>query len=274
MTPGQYRSARRTVIGPYQYLDGPLPLAFAHRGGAAVGDENTANAFARAEAAGFRYLETDAHATKDGVAVLFHDDDLSRLTGDNSAIEDLTWDQLQDLRIGGAEPIPRLDEVLSLWPQMRFNIDVKSDESVIPTLAAIDNADAINRVLIASFSDARLSRVRRLSSPRLATSMGQREAATLWMGSRIGSGYLGFVHRAPAVQVPIRAKGLDVVDRRFVQYAHRLGIQVHVWTIDDPAIMTQLLDLDVDGIMTDQIDVLADVYRSRGHWPDLLTKAH
>ncbi|MGH6912794.1 MAG: glycerophosphodiester phosphodiesterase family protein, partial [Stackebrandtia sp.] len=173
------RNARR-VVGPYPYLDAGGPIAFAHRGGAAEGDENTAAAFARAVDAGYRYLETDAHASADGVAVLFHDDDLRRVAGDPRRVEDLSWHDLRSMRLRGEPLIPRLDETLSAWPQVRFNIDVKTDASVTPTLDVVASARARDRVLIGSFSDARIARVRVLAGPRQVTSMGQRETARLW----------------------------------------------------------------------------------------------
>ncbi|TWJ15789.1 glycerophosphoryl diester phosphodiesterase [Stackebrandtia albiflava] len=253
---------------PYRFLRNDGPIGFAHRGGAAEGDENTAAAFGRAVAAGFRYLETDVHASADGVAVLFHDADLSRLTGDPRTVESLTWRELGAIRHRGEPLIPRLDEVVAAWPGVRFNLDVKSGASVAPTLRVVERAAAVDRVLVSSFDDARLARVRADSSPRLATGMGRREVARLWLASRLpGTGLAGYVHRAAAVQVPLRYRGLTVVDRRLVDHAHRLGLQVHVWTVDDPGMMRALLDLGVDGIMTDRIDILADVYRSRGIWP-------
>ncbi|HZE38540.1 MAG TPA: glycerophosphodiester phosphodiesterase [Stackebrandtia sp.] len=260
-------TGRRRVLGPYPYLDAPRPLAFAHRGGAASGEENTVAAFARAVSTGYRYLETDAHASRDGVAVLFHDHDLSRITGDRRSVEDLTWAELSAIRLGGEPLIPRLDETLSAWPKVRFNIDVKSDASVQPTLDAIARTGARDRVLIGSFSGRRLARVRAATSPRLATSLGPREVATLWAASRVGAGLWGFVPRGIAAQVPVRQGPVRLVDSRFVRHAHKLGVDVHVWTIDDPDTMRALLDLGVDGIMTDRIDILADVYRSRGLWP-------
>lgn len=253
-------------MGPYPFLDSDLPLAFAHRGGAAAGDENTVAAFARATAAGYRYIETDVHASADGVAVLFHDPDLTRLIGDPRRVEDLTWRELSRLRLRGEPLIPRLDETLDAWPHTRLNLDVKSDAAVTPTLHAVDALHARDRVLIGSFSDARLARVRAMAGPRQATSLGQREAARLWAASRWGRGLGGFVPAAPAIQVPVTHGPLRVVDGRLIAHARRLGMQVHVWTVDDPAQMHRLLDLGVDGIMTDQIEVLAAVYRERGHW--------
>jgi glycerophosphoryl diester phosphodiesterase len=250
---------------PYPYLDLPTPLAFAHRGGAATGDENTAEAFGRAVELGYRYVETDTHATRDGVAVVFHDRDLRRMAGDRRRVRDVTWRDLASLRVGGAAAVPRLEEILDAWPQVRFNIDVKAAPAIAPTVAAVRRAGAPGRVLMASFSDDRLARIRREVGPDVATSMGARAVAKLWTAARLGRPV-----RVPAgvvaAQVPARQGGLRVVTPRFVDRAHRLGLQVHVWTIDDPTEMRELLDLGVDGIMTDRIEVLREVYSDRGHW--------
>jgi glycerophosphoryl diester phosphodiesterase len=249
------------------YLDSPLPIGFAHRGGAAVGDENTTAAFGRAVALGYRFIETDTHATADGVAVVFHDDTLERMFGRPGTVRDLRYADLSALRIGGAAAVPRLDEVLDAWPRLRFNIDVKSDAAIEPTLAAVKAAGAEDRVLIASFSDRRLARVRALAGPRIATSIGPRAVGALWAAAKYG-GTRRFPPGVAAVQVPPRYGRLRLVTGRFIAAAHRAGLQVHIWTIDEPAEMTYFLDLGVDGIMTDRIEVLRDVYRDRGLWPE------
>jgi glycerophosphoryl diester phosphodiesterase len=253
------------VSSRFAFLDAPAPLAFAHRGGAAEGDENTAEAFARAVALGYRYVETDVHGTADGVAVVFHDETLERVTGERGRIARMRWADLATVRVGGAAAVPRLDEVLGAWPEVRFNIDVKADGGVIPTVRTIERAGAGDRVLLASFSDARLTRLRALAGPKVATSLGMRGVARMRMASLSGRP----VRLPPSVvaaQVPVRYGRIPVVDRRLIGYAHRLGLQVHVWTIDKPAEMHELLDLGVDGIMTDHVDVLRDTYLSRGHW--------
>ena len=247
------------------YLDSPRPLAFAHRGGAADGDENTAEAFARAIALGYRYVETDVHATADGVPVVFHDASLDRLTGTAGRLAELRWADLATLRIGGAGAVPRLDDVLAAWPQVRFNIDVKADTATGPTVEAVRAGAAADRVLLASFSDARLTRLRALAGPRVATSLGRGEVLRLRISSLTRTP-LRLPASAVAAQVPPRHGRVTIVDRRFVSRAHRLGLQVHVWTIDDPVEMTRLLDLGVDGIMTDRPGVLRDVYAARGAW--------
>ncbi len=250
----------------FAYLDAPTPLAFAHRGGAAQGDENSMAAFARSVQLGYRYIETDVHASADGVAVVFHDDDLTRMTGRPGRVRDLRWSDLAGIRVGGQPVIPRLDEVLDAWPRVRFNIDVKDDAGVDPTVEVVRRAGALERVLLASFSDGRTARMRAALGPTLATSPGTRGVARLWAASRTGRGAGRRASTLAAAQVPVRQGPVRVVDERFVRYAHRLGLQVHVWTIDAPDRMHELLDLGVDGIMTDRIDVLRDVYTERGCW--------
>ncbi|MDG4826087.1 glycerophosphodiester phosphodiesterase [Asanoa sp. WMMD1127] len=250
----------------HPYLDAPTPIAFAHRGGAADGDENTAEAFGRAIALGYRYVETDVHGTRDGVAVVFHDPDLRRLTGQPGQIKNLTIKDLESVRVAGSAAVPRLDDVLAAWPQVRFNIDVKASPGIAPTVQAVNDAKAGDRVLLASFSDARLARIRALAGPTIATSLGMRGVTRLWLASRRNRP-VKLHPSVVAAQVPPRYGRLTVVDPRFVAYAHRLGLQVHVWTIDDPDPMHHLLDLGVDGIMTDRVDVLRDVFIARGHWP-------
>jgi glycerophosphoryl diester phosphodiesterase len=150
---------------------------------------------------------------------------------------------------------------------VRFNVDVKADAAVEATLDAVRRTGAQDRVLLASFSDARVARMRRAMGPRVATSLGLRGSAALWaaaLGGRPARVPPGVV----AAQVPPRYGRLPVVTGRFVRYAHARGLQVHVWTVDEPDRMRYFLDLGVDGIMTDHIEVLRDVYAERGLWKD------
>lgn len=249
----------------HAFLDGPRPRAFAHRGGAAEGDENTAAAFARAVDLGYRYVETDVHATADGVPVVIHDDRLDRLAGHPGRVRDLSWADLATIRVGGAAVVPRLAEVLDAWPAIRFNIDLKSDTVVAPAITAVTGAGAVDRVLLASFSDARLARARALAGPRVATSVGPLGVARLRLASLTGTP-VRLPESVAAVQIPIRQGPLRILTPRFLSYVRRMHREVHVWTIDDPAEMHTLLDLGVDGIMTDRVDVLRYVYSARGLW--------
>ncbi len=254
------------------YLDdAPRPVAMAHRGGALLaanhGIENTLAAFRRAHALGFRYLETDVHVSADGVVYAFHDLDLRRMTGEPTAIGDVDSTLLDTVRLGAGEPIPRLVDLLGELPDCRFNVDVKSDAAVEPTIAVLRAADALDRVCIGSFSHRRLARVRALE-PRLATSMSPPEVAALRLGPVRAVWGWGARRGARCVQVPPRRGAFRVVTPGVLRRTRALGHPVHVWTIDDPDEMHALLDLGVDGIVTDRPDVLRDVLRSRGEWTE------
>lgn len=247
----------------WPYLDHPGILAFAHRGGAEEAPENTMAAFAGAVALGYRYLETDVHVTTDGVLVAFHDDVLDRVTDRAGRISELPWSEVARARVGG-EAVPLLEDLLGTFPEARFNIDPKHDAAVEPLVEAIRRTNAVDRVGVGSFSDRRLAELRRRVGPRLCTSVGPRGISRLMLaGRRVPVGRLA----AACAQVPVRAKDrLLVADGRFVAAAHRRGMQVHVWTVDDPGEMHRLLDLGVDGLMTDRPRVLKQVLESRGRW--------
>ncbi|MFE2076425.1 glycerophosphodiester phosphodiesterase [Streptomyces misionensis] len=248
----------------HPYLDHPGPLAFAHRGGAADGVENTEAQFRRAVETGYRYLETDVHATADGRLVAFHDATLDRVTDGAGRIADLPWARVRQARVGGREPVPLFEELLDAFPEARWNVDVKAEPALRPLLELIERTNAWDRVCVGSFSEARVMHAQRLAGPRLATSFGTRGVLNLRLRSW---GLPAAVRRsAVAAQVPVAQSGVPVVDHRFLRAAHALGLQVHVWTINDPDSMHRLLDLGVDGIMTDHIDTLRKVMEERGVW--------
>ncbi len=254
-------------MGPpaYPFLDAPHPLAFAHRGGAAGGLENSMAAFQQAVDLGYRYLETDVHATADGVLLAFHDHTLDRVTDARGRVAQLPYRQVAQARIGGREPIPRLEDLLGAWPQVRVNVDVKEQAAIGPLIDAVRRTGAIDRICVASFSDARLRAVRGTLGPTLCTSLGPSRATALRLASYAGLRRL-VPRDIPCAQLPNRVGPYRVVDRRLVRAAHRGGLAVHVWTIDDPAEMHRLLDLGVDGLMTDRIDTLRAVLLDRGSW--------
>ncbi len=251
-----------TNAADFAFLDHPGPLAFAHRGGAGDWPENSMPAFENAVELGYRYVETDVHVTSDNVLVAFHDESLDRVTDRSGLIRDQTWAEVSRARIAGREPIPRFEELLSAWPDLRVNIDPKHDTSVEPLIGTLRAAKAVDRVCIGSFSDRRLARMRQALGPRLCTSLGPVGTAAL-KAAGYGSPWRS---PAPCAQVPVRRGRLVVTDGRFVAAAHRRGMQVHVWTIDEPDEMHRLLDLGVDGIMTDRPAVLREVLEQRGEW--------
>ncbi|WP_329189177.1 glycerophosphodiester phosphodiesterase [Streptomyces sp. NBC_01428] len=248
----------------HPYLDHPGPIPFAHRGGSADGLENTLTQFRRAVDAGYRYIETDVHATADGRLVAFHDVTLDRVTDGAGRISDLPWEDVRHARVAGSEPVPLFEELLETFPEVRWNVDVKAEPALLPLLDLIGRADAWDRVCVGSFSEARVVRAQHLAGPRLATSFGTRGVLNLRLRSW---GVPAAVRRsAIAAQVPEAQSGVPVVDRRFVRAAHARGLQVHVWTVNEPQRMHRLLDLGVDGIMTDHIDTLRKVLEDRGSW--------
>jgi glycerophosphoryl diester phosphodiesterase len=252
------------VNAAYPFLHWPGPIPFAHRGGASEAPENTMPAFEHAVRLGFRYLETDVHLTADGVLIAFHDDRLDRVTDRTGVIAELPWAEVRRARVDGREPIPRVEELLTAWPEVRINIDPKHDAAAEPLAEAIVRTGSVDRVCVGAFSDRRIALVKALVGPALCTSMGPREVAQLTLAARglPGSGRL----HSPCVQVPPRQRRVELVTPRFVATAHRLGIQVHVWTIDDRAEMAELLDLGVDGIMTDRPQVLKELLIERDAW--------
>ncbi|MCX4879415.1 glycerophosphodiester phosphodiesterase [Streptomyces sp. NBC_00847] len=248
----------------HPYLDHPGPIAFAHRGGAADGLENTVLQFRRAVATGYRYIETDVHTTADGKLVAFHDSTLDRVTDGAGRIGDLPWRDVSRARVAGKEPVPLFEELLETFPEVRWNVDLKAEASLHPFLDLIERTHAWDRICVGSFSEARVLRAQRLAGPRLATSYGTRGVLNL----RLRSWGVPAALRASAVaaQVPESQSGIQVVDHRFVRAAHARGLQVHVWTVNEPDRMHRLLDLGVDGIMTDHIDTLRKVMEERGVW--------
>jgi glycerophosphoryl diester phosphodiesterase len=258
------------------------PLAFAHRG-ADPARENTMGAFRRAIALGFRYLEIDVRTSSDGELVIFHDETLERVTNGTGRLSDHTWDQLSRLRVipsvkaepadtastGAAEPLVLFEEALVALPDTHFNVDLKDPEAAVHLAEIVDRLGAHHRVLATSFKDSRRHRLSRLLNQPVATSGGSASVALMVLLGPL-SGFRRIsrrVARIDCVQVPIRHTRIPIVRPKFVQRCHRAGLQVHVWVVDDPGEMHRLLDMGVDGIMTDDAEALAGVMRQRSVWP-------
>jgi glycerophosphoryl diester phosphodiesterase len=288
---------------PTAFLDHPGPLAFAHRGGAAHAPENSWRAFEHAVGLGYEYLETDVQATADGVLIAFHDRTLDRVIGRPGRVCRLTLKEIAGARIGGTEPIPVLEDVLAAWPDVRFNIDVKDAPAIAPLAGVLRRTNAWDRVCVVSFSASRLRAARRaldrpvcMAASPLGTAMVRFGGPSAPRGSR-GPHRRRFM-RQPAVGPPAAARPpvtvagrprrplaerlavagvrclqvpVPVATPSFIGRAHKLGLQVHVWTVNDRLTMEGLLNLGVDGIMTDETVTLREVLIGRGQWHPRVT---
>ncbi len=254
---------------PVPFLDSPRPHAFAHRGGAAHAPENSWTAFEHAVKLGYAYLETDARATCDGKLVAFHDRTLDRVTGAQGPIGSRTYAEVAALRVDGTEPIPLIEDLLGAWPGVRFNVDLKDEPGIALLAGVLRRTRAWDRVCVTSFSGSRLRTARGLldqpvcmaTSPAVIAAIRYAARAT---GTAGADGQLA--RRLARWQVRCAQVPARVASRSFMRRAHALGLDVHVWTINDRAEMTRLLDLGVDGIMTDDIAALREVLVGRGQW--------
>ncbi len=256
------------------YLDAEYPLRFAHRGSRVLWPENTAEAFQGAVDLGYTYIETDVRITGDGVVVVFHDATLERTTNGAGAVN--MWDFADLQRLDAAwwfnEPddyplrgsgvrIRSLDEVFATWPEARFNIDLKGPGMEWEVADVIKRHGREETTLIASFVDRRIARFRRITGGAVAVSAGPSAAAAMYSASRVGRTVR---RRVAAYQIPFDYRSYPV-DKKLVDAVHRAGAQVHTWTVNDPADMHRMLDLGVDGIVSDRPDLLNEVMRERGH---------
>lgn len=288
------------------FLDHPRPIAFAHRGGAVHAPENSWRAFEHAVGLGYGYLETDLQATADGALIAFHDRTLDRVTDHQGRIARMTYRTVSRALIAGAEPIPLLADLLSAWPDVRFNIDLKDAPAIGPLAEVLRRTAAWDRVCVISFSASRLRAARRVfgrpvcmgASPigaamvRFGGPRGLRDRPGQLHAEGAGSGWgePGQTRGGPGAAAALAAREpiwrphvalaerlartgvrcaqvpASVASESFISRAHALGLQVHVWTVNEPAVMSSLLDLGVDGIMTDDTVALREVLISRGQW--------
>jgi glycerophosphoryl diester phosphodiesterase len=247
---------------PSGYLDHPRPLAFAHRGGAGHFPENSWKAFEHAVDLGYAYLETDVHSTSDGTVVAFHDRTLDRVTDRAGRIADLTAAEVRAARIGGTEPIPMLDDLIMAWPDVRFNIDVKDEPVIGPLVEVLRRTNCWDRVCLTSFSGRRLDATRRLLPRPVCSSTTPAGIGAIRARLPVKTLAARFAARSvKCAQIPASMATVP-----FIARAKAVGLQVHAWTVNEAAVMRRLLDLGIDGIMTDETETLREVLIARGQW--------
>ena len=261
------------------FFDGSKPRLFAHRGASGEAPENTMAAFQRAVEAGVEYIELDVHASEDGQVMVIHDATIERTTNGLGAVQNYSLAALQQLDAGyrfspdegktlpfraSDVIIPSLQEVLESFPQVKFTVEIKPSDPPIeePVIAVIKDCGKADDVIIASEHDAVLARVRTLA-PDMPTNFGYNEVADFIQ--RVATNQLdGYQPPGRALQIPPTYQGIPLVTEQTIAAAHQLGVEIQVWTINEPPEMRRLLDLGVDGVMSDFPARLLEVARERG----------
>lgn len=238
-------------------------LAFAHRGGNEFAPENSFRAFKSAVDIGYKYLETDVHLTKDGFLIAFHDDTLDRVTDKSGLIRDLTLSEIKKAKIAGTDEIPLLSELLNSFTDCFFNIDCKVDETVQPLINLINNKDFINRVCIGSFSQKRINFIRKSLGKFVKTSMGPAEVI---LSKFLSYTSLGYNFKSSYTSIPIRRYGINLLEERNINYLKSNNQKVIAWTINDEDQMKMLINIGIDGIMTDNLTLLKKVLIEESLW--------
>jgi len=247
------------------YGEGYGPLAIAHRGGAALAQENSLAAFGLASALGLRYLETDIRVTDDRHLVCFHDDALDRVTSATGPVRSKSLRELRALRINGIEPIPTFDEALDAYPEQCFTVDVKDQAGIAPLVKSLQRKGVAERVCIAGAWDGWLGQVR-TEVPEVKTALGWRSLTALLLCAQTGVRPPKALATAPFAHVPLNLGRIPIFIERLIAMSHDIGVRVVTWTVDEPVVIRRLLDAGVDAIITDRPDVLREVLVSRGQW--------
>jgi len=242
---------------PGAFFAGAKPRILAHRGLALDCDENTLFAIGAALAAGAQIIETDVQATRDGVAVLMHDETLA--TG--APVSGLSLAELQGVRLPRGGMIPTLQEALTAFPNARFNIDLKSAEAIASVIAVIIQEKAQDRVLVTSFSGSR-RRVATRALSGVATSASATMVVAAVLAGAVGWRWAmrRILRNVDAVQIPERVLRIGTTTPPMVKRFHAAGVEIHVWTINEESAMKRLLGAGVDGIVTDRCDVAQRVF--------------
>ena len=238
------------------------PRIFAHRGlsfknNVQVAEENTLQAFQLALDAGADFIESDIQVTKDNVAVLFHDQNLFRLTGSKLKIADLNLVDIIQIQLPFGGRIPTLEQTLLEFPNARFNLDIKVPPSELAGTKVINQLEATDRVLVASFSDSSRKRaLENLDSP-VATSAGIATVVKAYLSARGGlvKTLARQLEGISALQLPVKMNGLDFLHPNFVEQILSTETELHYWTINDPKQMHELWLMGAHGLVTDRTDL-------------------
>ena len=225
---------------------------FVHRGDTSIFLENTIEAFQSAVSLGYQYLETDLRETSDGKIITFHDPNLKRITGANITISETKFSDIRMRRLPSREIIPTIDELLEEFPDSFFNMDLKVNQIEEKVLKKINSHNALERVCLGSFNSKVIKKINSLE-PKILTSMG--------ISQVIMYKFFQKKNISKLIQIPTRWNGIKVITKKFIDRLHNDGLKVHVWTVNKETEMQSLIDLGVDGIMTDNASGLIEVMK-------------
>ena len=225
---------------------------FVHRGDTSIFLENTIEAFQSAVSLGYQYLETDLRETSDGKIITFHDPNLKRITGANITISETKFSDIRMRRLPSRETIPTIDELLEEFPDSFFNMDLKVNQIEEKVLKKINSHNALERVCLGSFNSKTIKKINSLE-PKILTSMG--------ISQVIKYKFFQKKNLSKLIQIPTHWNGIKVITKKFIDRLHNDGLKVHVWTVNKETEMQSLIDLGVDGIMTDNASGLIEVMK-------------
>ena len=230
----------------------------AHRGGTEAACENTYEAFADAYALGYRWFETDVQISKDGFLYTIHDDNLKRIVGINININQLNSEDLDQILISGKHRIPRLDLLLRKFPDVTFNLDAKNIHAAKALVTLLNSDKSFQNVCLGSFSYKTMNYIRKFLKRDLPMSFSQWEVFSLILNIKFNN---DAKYNDSYLQIPKSYLGYKLISKKLLDYCKKNGIKVHVWTINERNEMKNLIEIGVDGIMTDNCRTLLDVAR-------------
>ncbi len=236
---------------------------FAHRGGSDYAPENSFEAFNAAVGLGYKLLETDLRTTKDGYVLAFHDPSLDRVTDASGLVSEKNYSDIKKIKIFGKYKIPLFSDLLEAFPECFFSVDIKSDSTVMPVVDLVKKTNCLNRVCMGSFSQKRINIIKNNLTDRCLTSMGPLDIINAKFSS-----YFNYRVKIDSIfaSLPVKKYNLDLLNKRNINYLKSINIKVIAWTINQEKEIRRLIDLGVDGIMTDEIVLLKSILKEKDLW--------
>lgn len=239
-------------------------IGFAHRGANYLAPENTVEAFSLAVKLGFNYLETDVRASKDGIPFIMHDSNLLRMTGENFNINKLTSKDLATIKVKGESLIPKLQDIFEMFPEQNFNIDAKSKEVTEPLAEVIRKMNKFDHICIGSFSDRRIALTLKALNRHVCHSCGVAGSLKYLFYSKMNKKPQRFT--ANCVQLPLYYNNYKIITEELISFTQKMGMKLHVWTINNEQAMNDLIRIGVNGIMSDNCQLLKKVMTDNIVW--------